>query len=88
MLQLRLGLRWGATYVNRAGLVGQHRPEATIPARMSAAYRDGEATAQAGEPRRNPWRGDAETAVERVLAIMWARGYSAGNRFRLEPLEA
>ncbi|MFR9803137.1 hypothetical protein ACL02T_12640 [Pseudonocardia sp. RS010] len=64
------------------------RDGAALPARMSAAHRDGEATAQAREPRRNPWRGDAETAVERVLAVMWAKGFSAGNPFRLEPIEA
>jgi|tagenome__1003787_1003787.scaffolds.fasta_scaffold18591920_2 hypothetical protein len=60
------------------------REGAVLEARMSAAFRDGRDTAQAWEPRRNPWRGDAEPAVERVLAIMWARGFSAGNPFTLD----
>jgi hypothetical protein len=55
------------------------RPGALLEARMAAAYRDGEDTARRGEPRTSPWRGDSVRAVERVLARMWARGYSAGN---------
>lgn len=43
------------------------------------AYRAGRAAARTREPRRNPYRGDAPTALERVLARMWARGFSAGN---------
>lgn len=48
-------------------------------AKASAAYRAGLASAQAGERRRNPFSGTAETALERVQAILWARGYAAGN---------
>ena len=55
------------------------RDGAVLEARMSAAFKDGRATAQDGEPRVNPWSGMAETAAERVLSKMWARGYSAGN---------
>lgn len=55
------------------------RPDATVEARAAAAYADGKATAAAGEPRRIPFDGDAASAVERVCAVMWARGYSAGN---------
>ncbi|MDN5861793.1 MAG: hypothetical protein L0H84_24605 [Pseudonocardia sp.] len=44
------------------------------------AYRAGHAAAQAGGPRRNPYDGNAATALERVLSQMWARGYSRGNR--------
>jgi hypothetical protein len=53
------------------------RPGAVFELRMVAAYRDGQQTAQARRRRVNPWRGDASTAVERVLALMWGRGYSA-----------
>jgi hypothetical protein len=59
------------------------RPGAVLEARMSAAFRDGEATATGREPRRNPWRADDPDAANRVLARMWARGYSAGNPVRL-----
>ena len=59
------------------------RPGAVLEARMAAAFNDGRDTARAREPRVNPWRGDADTAVERVLALAWARGYSAGNPVRL-----
>ncbi|MCO7195393.1 hypothetical protein [Pseudonocardia sp. McavD-2-B] len=55
------------------------RAGALLEARMSAAYRDGRATALAREPRVNPWHGRSDSSVERVLSKMWARGYSAGN---------
>lgn len=58
-------------------------PDATVGARYAAAWRDGKATAEAGEPRRNPWRGLSSDRVERRLAVWWARGYSAGNPVRL-----
>lgn len=58
---------------------GALRPGATMDARAAAAYADGKQTAVERGRRVNPWRGDADTAVERVLAIMWAKGYSAGN---------
>lgn len=32
----------------------------------------------------NPYRGDAETARERVLARAWMRGYSAGNPMKVD----
>jgi hypothetical protein len=59
------------------------RPDATLVARMAAAYRDGRDTARGRQPRRLPWRADAPDAPTRVLARMWARGYSAGNPVRL-----
>lgn len=55
------------------------RSGAVLEARMAAAYKDGRDSARGREYRHNPHRGDASTAVERVLAVMWARGYSAGN---------
>jgi len=55
------------------------RPDATVEARAAAAYADGKATAEAGEPRELPFDPDSARAVERVCALMWARGYSAGN---------
>lgn len=59
------------------------RVDATVEARMVAAYRDGAATATARHPRRNPWTADVDDPIERVLARMWARGYSAANPVRL-----
>lgn len=47
--------------------------------RMVDAYRAGRQCAESGQPRRNPFDGAADTAEERVLSVMWARGYSAGN---------
>jgi hypothetical protein len=32
----------------------------------------------------NPYRGDADTTRERVLARMWIRGYGAGNPMRVD----
>ncbi len=58
------------------------RPGATFPARLSAAYRDGQATAAAREPRVNPWPGDADDPRDRVLSMTWARGYRAGHPIR------
>lgn len=54
------------------------REGALVEARLAAAYGDGRATAAAREPRVNPWRGNADTAVERMLAVFWAKGYSRG----------
>lgn len=59
------------------------RDGAVLEARMHAAYLDGQATAAAGERRANPWDGTSPVASHRVLAQMWARGYSAGNPVRL-----
>ena len=50
--------------------------------RMAAAYLAGRSSAVAGQRRRNPYDGNAATAVERVLSRNWTRGYSAGNPFR------
>ena len=58
-------------------------PGARIERRASAAHRDGRATAQAGEARRNPWSGISPDARERVLSAMWARGFSAGNTMQV-----
>lgn len=59
---------------------------AVLEARMTAARRDGEATARAGEPRVNPWAGAGASRlpVDRVLARMWQYGYSAGNPIQLD----
>lgn len=46
----------------------------------AAAYRAGYAAARSRAPRRNPHDGLSAVALERVLAIMWARGFSRGNR--------
>lgn len=51
------------------------RPGAVVDLRCAAAFRDGAQTAREHGRRVNPWRGDAATATERVLAAMWARGY-------------
>jgi hypothetical protein len=59
------------------------RVGAVFEAQAAAAYKDGYATAHNREPRRNPHDGAASTAVERVLAVMWARGFTAGNPIRL-----
>lgn len=55
------------------------RPGAVVEARAAAAYADGRETAAKRGPFVNPWRGDSPLAVERVLAVMWARGYRDGN---------
>lgn len=47
--------------------------------KATAAYHAGYAAARSAAPRRNPYDGNAPTALERQLAQMWARGYSAGN---------
>ena len=52
------------------------RPGAGLEVRLAAAYRDGYDTAKQRAPRRNPWRGSSSSAVDRVLARMWQRGYS------------
>jgi hypothetical protein len=52
--------------------------------RMSDAFKAGRASAAAGEPRTNPWRGDSDNAEDRVLCTMWGRGYSAGNPVNLD----
>lgn len=56
---------------------------ATVHARMAAAYRDGRNTARSRERRVNPWNGSSEVQLDRVLAVMWARGFSNGNPIRL-----
>jgi len=58
--------------------------QASLYGRMADAYRAGRGAAQAGLRRRNPYDGNADQAVERVLCKMWARGYSAGNPMRLD----
>lgn len=55
------------------------RPDATVVARAAAARKDGYASARADAPPDNPFRGDAGSAIERVCAVMWIRGYTAGN---------
>lgn len=60
----------------------------TLEMRMVAAHQAGRDTATDKRPRVNPYDGSAATAVERVLAVMWARGYSAGNPVDLDaPLD-
>lgn len=47
---------------------------------MAAAYRDGKTAVAARKPRSaNPHNRDATDARERVLALMWGRGWSAGS---------
>ena len=49
-----------------------------VEARMVEAYKAGGVAAQTRKPwNANPYNGIAATAVERVLAIAWRRGYSA-----------
>lgn len=60
----------------------QHEP--ILEMRMVAAHRAGRECAVNRQRRVNPWRGDADTAEERVLSIMWARGFSEGNPVRLD----
>lgn len=51
---------------------------------MADAYRAGQAALRARQPRSaNPHRSDAEDPRERVLALMWWRGWSAANPVRL-----
>lgn len=52
---------------------------AALEMRMVEAFHAGRAAAEAGEPRDNPHPSDADTAVARMLSVMWARGYSRGN---------
>lgn len=56
----------------------------TIEGRMAVAYRDGIDAAQARKPRINPHDGASASTEERVLSVMWARGYSKGNPVDLE----
>lgn len=56
----------------------------TLEMRMLAAHEAGRDTAVEKRPRVNPYDGSAITAVERVMAMMWARGYSAGNPVDLD----
>lgn len=62
--------------------------EARIPvfeARMAEAYKAGQAAVEAREPRSAcPHDGDAEDPRERVLALMWLRGWTAGNPVDLD----
>ncbi|MEU5847446.1 hypothetical protein [Saccharopolyspora shandongensis] len=52
----------------------------TVPAQMREALDAGRAAAENRQPpKANPYRGDADTARERVLARMWRQGYQAGN---------
>jgi hypothetical protein len=53
------------------------RGDELVEVRLAAARRDGYDTAAAHETRRNPWDGNAGTAVERMLAVFWAKGFSA-----------
>lgn len=55
--------------------------------RMVDAREAGRAAALAGGERVNPFSSTATAASERVLAIMWGRGYSEGNPVVLEPVE-
>lgn len=56
----------------------------SIETRMVAARSAGRAAAENGEARVNPWPADADTAADRTLSIMWARGYSEGNPVLLD----
>jgi hypothetical protein len=58
----------------------------TTPAgEMRAALAAGRAAAMNRQPvSANPYRGDADTTRERVLARMWIQGYDAGNPMRVD----
>lgn len=55
------------------------RPGATPEARGAAAYRDGATAARERHPGPCPFDGDAASAVERVCALMWTRGFGSAN---------
>lgn len=47
---------------------------------MAVAYRSGRSVAQrGGVVSENPYDATGPTAVERVRALMWVRGYGTGN---------
>lgn len=53
-------------------------PEGPVPSlerRMMDAYRAGEAAARDHTGNRNPHSGTADAASERVLSILWRKGY-------------
>lgn len=53
---------------------------AILEMRMADAAREGRAAAISGKARStNPHNLSADTAVERVLGKMWARGWDDGN---------
>lgn len=51
----------------------------TVERRMAEAYTAGYRAAANETGETNPHDGDARRATERVCAIAWTRGYSAGN---------
>lgn len=52
----------------------------TVPGRMRTALRAGWAAQDAGEPRSsNPWDLRSDDVAERVLAVMWCRGWDDRN---------
>lgn len=52
----------------------------SIERSMAAAYSSGHGAAKSGmKVTENPFDPSAKTAVERVQAIMWVRGYGTGN---------
>ncbi len=50
-------------------------PVPSLERRMVDAYRAGEAAARDRTGNHNPHRGTAESAVERLLSILWRKGY-------------
>lgn len=55
-------------------------PATTPASEVRLALAAGRAAAENRQPvSANPYRGDADTARERVLARAWVRGYGFGN---------
>lgn len=56
-----------------------------LEVRMAEAYRAGVAAVKDRQPRAScPHARDAEDPQERVFALMWLRGWSAGNPVDLD----
>lgn len=56
----------------------------TVEGRMVAAYQAGHDAATGKQRRNNPHDGLSPVTETRVLSVMWARGYSAGNPVDLD----
>lgn len=54
-------------------------PRLSIERQMINAYRAGQDAAQNAPHRPNPYNGTSKDRAERVLSIMWRRGYGSRN---------